>query len=147
MYFDGKNLHKLVQLCGREEADAISARYIEGELVILCTDYAADDIYSPMTSIYVYNNDGTVKEIVEKMKAYYQGTQSDGLSVSGRYGFYYIDGRLNVLDILENTSVATEYSLGQISSIYNIKAIEQELLGIVLRDGHIAMIDATNGET
>lgn len=117
----------------------------EGAIVVLCQKFFEDNERLPVISAYSYNpEDGKVENLVEDTEAYMNTSQPGGLDIHGKYGYYYEDRVLNILDIFKKTSMSTEFRLGDISYIM---AADDNCIGVVLKDGRVASINAETGKT
>lgn len=145
VYYNGKQFINLAEVCGRVEADRVSAYFVDNKIVVLCQKFFEDNERLPVISAYSYNpEDGTVENLVEDTEAYMNTSQPGGLDIHGKYGYYYEDKVLNILDIFKKTSMSTEFRLGDISYIM---AADDNCIGVVLKDGRVASINAETGKT
>lgn len=145
VFYDGKELINLAEICNKTDADRIGAHFSDNDILIFSTDFKDDDVRKPEVSAYVYNPENkTAQKVLEETKAYSEGEQPDGLVIGSKYGYYYKDKMLCFVDILNDKDTATEIS---IDDVYSVKQVGDALFGVVLKDGSTALVEASTGKT
>lgn len=144
LLYDGREMVDLANLCGRDDADSVSAYYQDDRIVISCVMFPDGDISSRRIECYIYESQtGEIKQTVEEMEALYIGTQPDGFAFDGRFGWYYMNSKLILVDLVKGAKVETAFTLGEVDKY---RPLTENMLGLYLANGKVVIVDASTGE-